>query len=348
MDDRFDGQSLTLRARAPLRIDFAGGWTDVPRYAEREGGAVVNAAISLCVHAEFRLGGNRIRLHAEDLAQHLTLDSSRAIRYDGTLDLHKAALNMLPVTGGIEVLTRSDAPGGSGLGASGALDVALVAGLARCRQETLTALELAELAFELEAVELGILGGRQDQYAAALGGFHAFAYADGVSCQRLAVDRSAADDLARHLVLAYTGHSHFSAATHGRVWEAYERRESETKSALSAIRRLAPLAARAIEDRNWQVLASVMRENWLHQQRLDATIATARTREIEAVALDAGAWGLKATGAGAGGCVAILAPPDRCGAVVAAVEHTGARVLPCGFVLDGVAVWEADDADVPE
>jgi D-glycero-alpha-D-manno-heptose-7-phosphate kinase len=131
---------MSVHTRAPLRVDFAGGWTDVPVFADAEGGAVVNAAIGLHVHVDFLLPGKgaqsqRITLHAEDLKEHVTIQSSGAIAYDGQLDLHKAALNMLPVTGGIEVLSRSDAPSGSGLGASGALDVALLAGLARCREE---------------------------------------------------------------------------------------------------------------------------------------------------------------------------------------------------------------------
>jgi D-glycero-alpha-D-manno-heptose-7-phosphate kinase len=163
---------MTLHARAPLRIDFAGGWSDVPVFADAEGGRVVNAAIDRYVHVEVVLGARRIRLHALDLDEHVTLATSRDIRYDGTLDLHKAALNMLPVTGGIEILTRSDAPGGSGLGASGALDVALLAVLAQARNERYAREELAELGYLLETSELGLLGGRQDQYAAALGGCH--------------------------------------------------------------------------------------------------------------------------------------------------------------------------------
>ena len=116
---------MSVHSRAPLRIDLAGGWTDVPTYADRCGGAVLNVAIDLHVHVDFLLGDRRIRLRAEDLDQRVTLESSREITYDGKLDLHKAALNMFPVTGGIEILSRSEAPNGSGLGASGALDVAL-------------------------------------------------------------------------------------------------------------------------------------------------------------------------------------------------------------------------------
>ena len=123
------------RATAPARLDFAGAWTDVAPFAEREGGVVVNAAIGLSAHAELRLGGERIRLVSLDLDQTFECANSGGLVRDGRLELLKAALRMLPVTTPCTLTTRSDAPPGSGLGASGALDVALVACLGAARQE---------------------------------------------------------------------------------------------------------------------------------------------------------------------------------------------------------------------
>ncbi len=336
-----------MHARAPLRIDFAGGWSDVPTYADSAGGAVVNAAIDLYARVELVLGDRRIRLHALDLDEHLSLPSSREIRYDGTLDLHKAALNMLPVTGGVEILTSSDAPSGSGLGASGALDVALLAALARARNEEYGPEELAEFGFLLETGELGLLGGRQDQYAAALGGLHRLEFDAGtVRPHPLAVSPDAVADLTRHLVLVYTGHSHFSSATHGAVWEAFRRQDPNVSAALHRIRELADDAAEALHAGNWRQLARVVDDNWTQQQRLDWSIATAKTNAIEQAVRAAGAWGLKATGAGAGGCLVVLCPEANRGAVRDAAVAVGGTILECGFASGGVEVWEERGADV--
>jgi len=335
---------VSVHVRAPLRIDFAGGWTDVPTFCALHGGAVLNGAISLSVRAEFFLGGNRIRLNAEDLGERISLESSGLIKYGGKLDLHKAALNMLPVTGGIEILTRSDAPGGSGLGASGALDVALVAGLARCRQDEYAPEELAEFGYQLEALELKLLGGRQDQYAAALGGFHEFGFAgQGVEIRRLGVGAEAAADLARHTLLIYTGHSHFSSQTHARVWDGFSAGEPEVIDALHTMRDLVAPAAKALESGDWERLAGFVAENWRQQQRLDATISTERTRAIEAAGMSAGAWGLKATGAGAGGCLVMLLPADERADAANAVTRAGGRVLDMEYSSAGVEVWEEED-----
>ncbi len=334
-----------IRVRAPMRIDFAGGWTDVPTFAGREGGRVVNAAVTLRVHVDVVRGGSTIRLRAEDLKEHVTLASSRDITYDRKLDLHKAALNMLPVTGGVEILSRSDAPAGSGLGASGALDVALAAGLARCREEDYTPAELAEFGFFLEAEELKLLGGRQDQYAAALGGFHELAFAEGdVAARPLALDATAGEDLAQHLVLVYTGESHFSSRTHEHVWSAYAAGEDGVVHALREIRGLAGDAAAAIEAGGWRALAGVMDANWRAQQRLHASISTPAVRRIEAAARTAGAWGMKATGAGAGGCMAILGPAGGRRKVEDAVTVAGGRVLGFAFDFEGVVAREEEDA----
>ncbi len=339
---------MSVHSRAPLRIDFAGGWTDVPTYVDRHGGAVLNAAITLHMRVDFLLGDSRIRLRAEDLGERVSLESSGLIRYDGKLDLHKAALNMLPVTGGIEILSRSDAPSGSGLGASGALDVALLAGLARCREEEYAPEELAEFGYQLEAGELGLLGGKQDQYAAALGGFNEFTFrGEGgqegpVEVRRLDVSAEAVDDLSKHLLLVYTGHSHFSSQTHARVWEAFDSGEKQVTEALATMRDLVSPAAKAIEAANWQALAELVAQNWREQQQLHSTIAKGRTREIESAALAAGAWGMKATGAGAGGCIVILCPSASRMGVREAVTRVGGEVLDCTFSAHGVEVWEEE------
>ena len=335
----------SVRSRVPTRIDFAGGWTDVPDFADREGGTVVNAAIDLRVHVEFLMGkrGNTIRLNAQDLMEHVTIQASGAITYDGKLDLHKAAINMLPVTGGVEIISRSEAPSGSGLGASGALDVALLAGLSRLRDDLFSPEELAEMGFQLEAQELRLLGGRQDQYAAALGGFHELTFSeDAVQARRLALDEDAARDLEAHMILVYTGQSHFSSATHERVWQAYSDGEATVTEALHTLRDLAAPAAGALEAGDWKELASLVDENWKQQQRLDATIAAQKTRDIEEAARAAGAWGLKATGAGAGGCMVVLCSPDDRAAVCEAVTAAEAEVLPAGFSAEGVAVDEVE------
>jgi D-glycero-alpha-D-manno-heptose-7-phosphate kinase len=338
---------MTLFARAPLRIDFAGGWTDLPSFADVEGGAAVNAAITLYQHVEAILGDKRIRLHAIDTDQRVTLPSSREITYDGSLDAHKAALNMLPVTGGIEIFTKSDAPEGADLGETAALEVALLAVLARARGEQYDADELAEFGHLLETQELKQLGARQDQCAAAHGGVQALRFSsEGARTRPLPLTPEQLTDLAEHLVLLYTGHSHLSAAAKARVSGACEAGDTAILDALRRMRDLAAEAEAAFAGADWQALAAVVDAHWREQQQVDATIATERTRAIEEMVRGAGAWGLKGAGAGAGGCLVVVVPPSRRSDVIDAATREDVTVLSFGFAHRGVDVWESPTGSV--
>ena len=340
---------MIFHAKAPVRIDFAGGWSDVPDFADAEGGgvggAVANAAITLYARVECRAGGGGYRIHAEDIGEHVLLQTPAAVIYDGKLDLHKAALNMLPVLGGVEIITSSDVPAGSGLGASGSLDVALLQALLLCRGEEYDASEIAELGFLLETAELKLAGGRQDQYAAALGGFHEFLFGggSGVEVRPIDVTEEAAADLANHLIVAYTGQSHFSSQTHDRVWKAYHEGSNEIADAIRTMRDLVAPVRSALESGDWHGLAGLIDENWTQQQRLDATISTEATRTIETAVRDAGAWGIKAAGAGAGGCLIVAGPAERRAELGAAAQAAGGRLLEWSFDFRGVTGWQVED-----
>jgi D-glycero-alpha-D-manno-heptose-7-phosphate kinase len=190
-------------AAAPVRLDFAGGWTDVPPYSAREGGVVVSAAIALHARAEVLPRQAGYRLVSGDLGTELDLAGTGELATAEPLPLLRAGLRMLPV-GPCTLSTRSDAPPGSGLGTSGALDVAIVAALSAARGESPGVRGIADLACRLEAVEAGIAGGRQDQFTAAYGGVLRLEFRDpAATVEPLALDRDFLDDLARRPVLCH-------------------------------------------------------------------------------------------------------------------------------------------------
>lgn len=326
--------------RAPSRIDFAGGWSDVPRYADEFGGEVLNAAISVFAEVSARPLPDRIRLEAEDLGVVVESALTEPLSYDGRLDLHKAALRIVPTAGGVELVSRTEAPPGSGLGTSGSLDVALVVALAKLGNRPFDSPEeAAESAFQLEAVELGLTGGRQDQYAAAIGGFQHLRFSSGgVSTRRLVLSPSQVSELEASLVIAYTGQTHFSAATHDRVWQGFDGGVPDVVDAIHSIKSLVAPATDALLAGDWRELARIVDENWLHQQRLHESIATDATRATEDAARRAGAWAAKAMGAGAGGCMLFVGPQDRSAAIADVVESGGGKVLSFRIELDGVRV----------
>jgi D-glycero-alpha-D-manno-heptose-7-phosphate kinase len=256
----------------------------------------------------------------------------------GTLVLAKAALRLFPVTGPGTLTTRGDAPPGSGLGTSGALDVALVACLSAARQERLDPRDVAREAWHLETVEAGLPGGKQDQFAAALGGFHRFTFRDpDVGVEPLTLDPAFAADLERHLVLCYTGVSRVSGRTIARVMDAYESGDAQVTEALRALRTLADRMTEALRAADLPLVGELLTENWRQQQALDADMRTPEMARLEEAMTDAGVLGGKAAGAGAGGCMVFLVrDPAR---AADAARRVGATVLPVAWEPDGVRTW---------
>jgi len=322
-------------AAAPVRLDLAGGWTDVPPFSAREGGVVVTSAIQLFARAEVRLGGSGFRLVSEDLHDELEVSDSAGLVRDGRLELLKAGLRMLPV-GGCTLSTRSDAPPGSGLGSSGALDVALVAALSAARGESPDPVDVAERACHLEAVEAGIPGGRQDQFVSSHGGFLRLDFRDPeAEVQRLKLDPEFAADLARRTVLCYTGASHFSGTTIDRVMRAYERGEPTVARALHGLRDVAEAMIVALACADFARMGELLTQNWAHQQALDPRMCTEEMARLERSVTEAGALGGKAAGSGAGGCMFFLGPDDP-GPMIEAARACGVQLLPVRWAMYGV------------
>ena len=122
------------RARAPVRIDLAGGWTDVPPFSAEVGGAVVNAAINRYAYATLLpRPDERIQIVSADFDQFLEVRSFRDLEYDGKLDLIKAAVRRLGIQRGMDIFVRCDAPPGSGTGSSASIGVALLGCSTCCR-----------------------------------------------------------------------------------------------------------------------------------------------------------------------------------------------------------------------
>lgn len=322
-----------------MRLDFAGGWTDVPPFSAREGGVVVNAAIGLRAHVALKLGGTLLRFSAEELGETLECANAGGLSGHGKLPLLTAALRMFPVLGGFTLTTRCDAPSGSGLGSSGALGVALVGALTRARQEALSRPELADQAWHVETIEAQLPGGKQDQYAAALGGFHRLTFRDpDVGIEPVTLDAAFTAALERQILICYTNKSRVSGATIARVMSAYERGDPQVCGALRGLKETGQAMAEALRAADLARVGALLSENWQHQQALDPGMRTDDMAQLEAAASRAGTLGGKAAGAGAGGCMFFIMR-NAARDVADQVAGNGARVLPLAWATEGVRAW---------
>lgn len=313
----------SLQARAPVRVDFGGGWTDVPPYCDAQGGFVCNLAI----------------------ARYVTATLTQATDGDGPSDdsgehaLARAALRRAARNGLVPPRLRleSDFPVGAGLGGSSAAGVAAVGALAAWRGERPHPAELAEASRAIEVEDLGVAGGRQDHYAAAFGGALALEFGGGVRVRRIALSAETLAALEASLLVLYTGRSRISGATITAVLDAYGAREPRVVQALARMQALARQMAAALESGDLPELGRLVGETWVHQRALHPAITTPEIDAIVDAASRVGAWGTKALGASGGGCVLVLGEPECLTRVVAATRAL-ATVLPCSADLHGFHV----------
>jgi D-glycero-alpha-D-manno-heptose-7-phosphate kinase len=315
-------------ARAPTRIDFGGGWTDVPPYPETDGGCVCNVAVA-------RFASVQIKESSSDRLGEASLDGDR---HDGGA-LVAAAVRRAGLRGA-QITLHSDFPLGAGLGGSSAAGVALQGALAAWRGDW-TALDLAAIAErsrEVEVLDLGVPGGRQDHYAAAFGGALGLWFTDRVEVRRLALSARARAELEARLLLIYSGQSRISGGTVASVIDAYRARQPRVVSALARMKALAAQMIDALGRGDVDGLGALVGEHWIFQRSLHPAITTERIEAIMERARGAGAIGGKALGASGGGCVVLIARADAVDRVHAAVSPLG-QVVP--FTVDEAGLTAA-------
>jgi D-glycero-alpha-D-manno-heptose-7-phosphate kinase len=326
-----------LHVSAPVRLDFAGAWSDVAPFADEARGVVINAAIDLRTHVELRPGGGCYRLRSDDLDLEMEADSIEGLSGSDRLNLLSAAVRRYRPAP-CSLRTWAEAPPGSGLGTSGALTVALVHAMTTAAGLSKTAIDVAADAWQLETVDAAVAGGQQDQYAAALGGFQQLVFDHGTTrVMPLALDPAFVDELAAHVIICYSGRSRFSADTITRVMQAYRTRVPGVVSALHALADLGQAMGEALRAADLARVAELLNQNWREQLRLDPAMCTDGMAQIDSVVRAAGAIGGKAAGAGTGGSMFYVVPGDTAPAI-AAVQALGVTVLPTRWADRGVTV----------
>ena len=282
----------SLVAHAPTRLDFGGGWTDVPPYPEERGGFVCNLAIERRATVRLRSSSG-------------TADTSDA---DG-MTLVAAACAAANVTDA-RVELASNFPVGAGLGGSSAAGVALAAALARWRGLHPSPAQLALQSREVEVAGLGVAGGFQDHYAAAYGGALALTFAKEILVERIPLSADTVAELESRCLLFYTGESRISGETITAVLDGYKNRQPRVVGALSRMKALAIQMSEALRAGDIDSLGALLAEHWHHQRSLHPRITTEKIDTVACVAGEHGALGMKALGASGGGCVVVIAPRD--------------------------------------
>ena len=343
---------MIYRSKAPLRLGLAGGGSDVSPYSEIYGGAVLNATIdqyAYCTIEETSSG--TIIISAADIGIRKRYPSALDLLVDGHLDLHKGVYNRVVRKFGItkplsfKMTTWCDVPPGSGLGTSSTMVVAILKAFAEWLNLPLGDYDTAYLAYQIERIDLGLSGGKQDQYAATFGGFNfiEFSRDERVIVNPLRMKRWIVDELEVSMVLFYTGASRSSDKI---IREQQENTRKGKKLPVEATHRIKQnsyimkdllLKGEIIQ------FAKALGKEWENKKKMASSITNRHIEKIYEAAIKAGAYGGKVSGAGGGGFMFFTIDPAKRLDLINTLNRFNGKVLNFHFSENGCQGWRISE-----
>jgi D-glycero-alpha-D-manno-heptose-7-phosphate kinase len=316
--------------QTPLRIGLLGGGTDLPDYYRQHGGRVLNCAIDKYIYVIVK------QRFDNDIYVNYSKKEIVSRVEDLEHELVREAMWMTGVTSGVEITTLADIPsaGGSGLGSSSAVTVGLLHALFAYRGRQVTAEELADRACTIEIDRCGKPIGKQDQYIAAYGGIRdiRFGPGDQVIAEELELPAAARRELQRHIMLFYTGVTRSANS----ILAEQTANIKAVRDQFDLLRDLAGLAADRLRQGDVSAIGEAMRRSWEAKRQLASGVSNAAIDMAVEQALEAGATGVKLTGAGGGGFLLVICPVDRQRAVRESLADM--KELPIGLDRHGSRV----------
>ncbi|WP_084570505.1 hypothetical protein [Methylosinus sp. PW1] len=338
----------TIRSRAPLRLGFGGGGTDLSPFCDLHGGAVLNCTIDRYAYCYLSARDDmKLVLDARDRGVVETHAFGEPIDCSGKLRLHRGVYNRFLQDGflsrsrGVTIVTTTDALAGSGLGTSSALVVAICEAMREYAEAPFGLYELAHLAFEIERRQLRLAGGKQDQYSAAFGGvnFVEFFEQDRVIVNPLRVHRNILLELEAALVICFTGLSRESDTIIQAQINRLTSNDEDVIAAMMAMKAAAYEMKAALLAGDLFAFGDMLNRSWLFKKSTAATISNDRVERLLQVGLGAGAFACKVSGAGGGGFLMFMTEPESKTAVMHALNVAGGEATPVRLTGEGVEVW---------
>ncbi|MFQ5638734.1 MAG: dehydrogenase [bacterium] len=340
---------MIIRSKAPLRLGFAGGGTDVSPYSDVYGGYVLNATIDMYAHCTLEVtNDNKIVIHAVDTDDHFESATDNLLEMDSKLNLQKGVYNRVikdyhngaPLS--FKMTTYSDALAGSGLGSSSTLVVAILKAFVEWLNLPLGEYDIAQLAYEIEREDVGFSGGKQDQYAATFGGFNFMEFYSNnrVIVNPLRIKNWIINELEATTLLYFTGISRKSATI------IDEQKQNVIHHNQASIDAMHELKAEALQMKEGLLKGDVrsfarcLGKSWQAKKQMATAITNDEIDRIYQAALDAGAFSGKISGAGGGGFMMLMVEPVKRVNVIQTLQRFSGKIFETHFTKQGTASWK--------
>jgi len=331
---------MKIKAKAPARIDLAGGGLDIPPlYLLHEFGLTINVAITVLAEVEIEtLTDDKIIIESEDLKEQVFAKSLKNLSIS-KLELLTRLVRFYRPTCGLKIKTKSASPPGAGLGGSATLALALAGALNLLCKTKYNKEKLIRITSGLEIQTIKVPDGYQDYYSAAYGDFSAVWLREaGTSREKIKVGRKFYDNFERSFLLVHLGHSRFSGINN---WQLFKDRidgKLWAKNYLEKTKQVALKMYQAMKEGNFFDFVRLVGQDEKNRIKYFPKIETLETRQLIKTAKDNGAWTARVCGAGGGGCVLILAPADKLSSVRQAVIKNKGSILSCQIASHGLQI----------
>lgn len=339
---------MIIRAKAPLRIGMAGGGTDVSPYSDIYGGAILNATVSMYAFATIEpLNNGKIIVDAVDIDVYAEFDAIAELPIHPELCLFCGIYNrvirqyhLAPLS--FRLTTFVDAPKGSGMGTSSTITVAMLGAFVEWLSLPLGEYDIAHLAYEIERIDLGMAGGKQDQYAATFGGFNFMEFygADKVIVNPLRIKPKYVNELEFNLLLYYTGQSRVSAKIIEKQADNFSHKAEKPLEAAHKLKEQAVMMKEALLTGKLETIGEILDFGWHYKKQMAAGISNPEIDEIYDAAKRAGATGGKISGAGGGGFMMFYVPGTARYQVLRTLKQFSGDIRTFSFTHIGLTSWK--------
>lgn len=327
-------------ARAPVRISFAGGGTDLPAFYEQFGGCVISTSIDKYFYVFLQPSPDpTLQITSADYQTFYRHVPEQDLFLDGDLSLPRAVLHHFDIVRGVSMFLASEIPPGTGLGSSSTVTVALVKAILTGKGLKPSTYEIAELASFIEIEKMGMPIGKQDQYAAAFGGLNRIDFERAQTrVTPLKVSGQTVTRLEAHLMLFFTGSTRAAADILHQQKASSQKRDPKVLEALHDVKAMAFQVQTLLEQGDTDALGDILHESWERKKQFARNVSNARLNELYDLARAHGARGGKIAGAGGGGFLMLYCPPEKQEQVTRTLEAQGLKRMAFHFENGGARV----------
>ncbi len=334
---------MIIRSKAPFRVSFGGGGTDMAPYCVDHGGCVISTTIDRHVFINLTPREDRkIRVYSVNYQKELLFDIGDK-DYNREFEIFKGIINVLDVKDGFDIINYSELPAGSGMGGSSTLSVALIGAFNEYYNLGLSTHEIAQKAYNVERIELGQKGGYQDQFAAAYGGFNFIEFTQETRVTPIKTNQDMINELQYGLILCYVGGSHFSSDIQDEVLKGYVIEKKSYMEAMQDLKDVAHAMKEVMESNsleNIHEFGNLLHKGWLAKKSLSTKISNKNIENFYLISRKFGVLGGKLLGAGGGGHLLLFSEPSRRFKVIQELEKIGGKIVNFHFNPKGLEIWK--------